>query len=90
MNPHIAVDVPEDQQLWAYCPSKAGAYVMAMVFALTTVAHIAQAFIHKKPYTVVIIIAGILQTLSYIMRILSIENPVSLGYFATSLVLILV
>jgi hypothetical protein len=90
MRPQIAVDVPEDQQLWIYCPSKAGAYVMTIVFALTTFAHIAQAFIHRKPYTMVIIIAGILQTLSYIMRIFSIENPTSLGFYAISLVLVLV
>lgn len=76
--------------MWNFCPSIAPAYVLAVLFALTTIAHLGQAIYYKKPYCWVIVISGLAQTLCYIFRILSILNPDNFGSYAAWFILILV
>lgn len=76
--------------MWDFCPNLAASYIMMVAFALATSAHIVQAVIYRKPYCWTIAMSGLLQTLAYLFRILSIGNPTSLGLYAAWFVLILV
>ncbi|KAH8683928.1 RTA1 like protein-domain-containing protein, partial [Ilyonectria robusta] len=76
--------------LWDFCPNLAASYIMMVVFALATVAHVVQAVIYCKPYCWTIAMSGLLQALAYLFRILSIGNPTSLPLYATWFVLILI
>ncbi|PYH97890.1 hypothetical protein BO71DRAFT_447590 [Aspergillus ellipticus CBS 707.79] len=76
--------------MWDFCPSVGAAYLFTILFALTTIAHIAQAVIHRKPYCWVIAMSGTIQTVTYIFRVLSILNPASYTDYAAWFVLILV
>ncbi|EGU75407.1 hypothetical protein FOXB_14082 [Fusarium oxysporum f. sp. conglutinans Fo5176] len=75
---------------WDFCPNLAAAYIMTVVFALATFTHAVQAFRYRKPYCWTIAMSGLLQTLAYLFRILSIKNPASLGLYAAWFVLILI
>ncbi|QKD50565.2 RTA1 like protein-domain-containing protein [Fusarium oxysporum Fo47] len=59
-------------------------------FALATFTHAVQAVRYRKPYCWTIAMSGLLQTLAYLFRILSIESPASLGPYAAWFVLILI
>ncbi|KAH8698611.1 RTA1 like protein-domain-containing protein [Talaromyces proteolyticus] len=85
-----AVDVSDQDRLWSFCPSKTGAAIMAVVFALVTVAHFFQMFFHRKPYCLVVVIAAALQTVSYIFRYISIDHPTDLGPYAVQFVGVLI
>jgi hypothetical protein len=63
---------------------------MAVLLALTLIVHITQAIHHKKFYCFVIIMSAVMQTLSYIFRIISINDPASQGFYALWFVLMLV
>ncbi|PWY79248.1 hypothetical protein BO70DRAFT_338439 [Aspergillus heteromorphus CBS 117.55] len=76
--------------MWDFCPSVAAAYLFTILFALTTLAHLAQAIIYRKPYCWVITVSGLIQTVTYIFRVLSILNPASYTDYAAWFVLILV
>ena len=43
---------------WEFCPNIGAAYVLTVLFAATTVAHIVQAVVYRKGYSWVIILAG--------------------------------
>jgi hypothetical protein len=74
---------------WAFCPSNSPAILFAVLFALTSFAHLMQALIYKKTYCLVIVSSGLLQTICYIFRVVSIKNPNSLGPYAAWFVIIL-
>ena len=76
--------------MWDFCPSLAASYLFTILFALTTLAHIAQAILYRKPYCWVIATSGLIQTITYIFRILSILHPASYTDYAAWFVLILV
>ncbi|KIM94827.1 hypothetical protein OIDMADRAFT_59993 [Oidiodendron maius Zn] len=78
------------QTLWGFCPSTAAAILFAILFGLVTFAHLGQAMHYKKAYSWVIIGSGLVQTINYIFRIVSIKNPNSLGPYAAWFVLILI
>ncbi|KAJ4028957.1 hypothetical protein NW758_013834 [Fusarium oxysporum] len=75
---------------WDFCPNIAAAYIMTVVFVLATLTHAVQAVRYRKPYCWTIAMSGLLQTLAYLFRILSIKNPASLGLYAAWFVLILI
>lgn len=75
---------------WTFCPSEPAAILFIVLFALTTLAHLFQAIFYKKIYCTVIICSGLIQTLNYIFRIISIRNGNSLGDYTAWFVLILV
>ncbi|KAJ5928913.1 hypothetical protein N7466_007869 [Penicillium verhagenii] len=76
--------------MWNFCPSIGAAYLFIVLFGLTTVAHVVQAALHRKLYCWVIAISGMIQTITYIFRVLSILNPASYEEYAAWFVLILV
>jgi hypothetical protein len=75
--------------VWEFCPSTPAAILFTVLFALTTFAHLLQAVFYKKTYCWVVIGSGLLQTLNYIFRIVSIKSPNSLGPYTAWFVLIL-
>ncbi len=66
-----------DKTTWNFCPSVGAAYLFVVLFGLTICGHLAQAIIHRKGYCCVIIVSALLQSLTYIFRIISINNPSS-------------
>lgn len=82
--------VEDPNTMWTFCPSVQPAYVMAILFGITTLAHLIQAILHKKTYCWVITMSGLWQTVNYVLRILSIKNPTNYPYYAGWFILILV
>ena len=76
--------------LWDFCPSSAAAYLFTILFGLTMLVHLGQGIYHRKGYCWVITMGALWQTLTYIFRILSIQNPAALSEYAAWFVLILV
>lgn len=89
-SPSLAIELPEKDRLWGFCPNIAAAYTLAVLFALTTCVHTAQAIIYRKGYCWVIIMSALWQTVCYVLRILSIKYPASIDYYSGWFVLILV
>ncbi|KAK4899667.1 hypothetical protein LTR27_002933 [Elasticomyces elasticus] len=65
---------------WDFCPNSGANWVFATLFGLTTIAHFVQMVLYRKIYSLVITISGILQTVAYIIRGLSIIDP-TLGMY---------
>lgn len=82
-----AVQVPGTY--WDFCPSEAASVLFLVLFLLTTVGHAAQAVLYRKPYCWVIVMSAIWQSLTYIFRTLSIQNPSNFSDYAAWFVLIL-
>ncbi|PQE27316.1 hypothetical protein CJF32_00000283 [Rutstroemia sp. NJR-2017a WRK4] len=83
-----AVTTPDT--IWSFCPNLGADYLFIVLFALTTIAHIAQAITTRKGYCWVIITSGLAQFLAYVFRLLSVKNPTNNGLYAAWFVLILV
>ncbi|RDL38703.1 uncharacterized protein BP5553_03043 [Venustampulla echinocandica] len=60
---------------FTYCPSMGASILFAILFGFTTIAHIWQAAHYKKPFTWVLIMSSIWQTLAFIIRCVSIMLP---------------
>ena len=71
------------------CPQLGPAYLFAVLFALTSVAHLTQAILHRKAYCWVITMSALWQTFAYVFRILSIQYVDNLGFYITWFILIL-
>ncbi|KAF7561645.1 hypothetical protein G7046_g2479 [Stylonectria norvegica] len=76
--------------LWSFCPSLAPSILFAILFAATLSAHVVQAVQYRKPYSCIIIMSALWQTLTYIFRSLSIRDPSSFSNYAAWFILILV
>ncbi|PVH86488.1 hypothetical protein DL98DRAFT_557041 [Cadophora sp. DSE1049] len=76
--------------LWDFCPSLPASYILLTVFILATLAHTFQTLRHHKPYCWILVISGLLQACAYLLRVLSILSPASLGLYAGWFVLILI
>lgn len=63
---------------------------MLVAFLVVTLAHAFQAIKHRKSFCWVLIMSCLWQTLAYVFRVLSIENPDNLPLYALWFVLILV
>lgn len=73
-----------------FCPNSGAAYLFAILFALTLIAHIAQAIIYRKGYSWVIAMGALWQTACYIVRILSIKHVANDTYYSVWFTLMLV
>ncbi|KAK5708562.1 hypothetical protein LTR17_020595 [Elasticomyces elasticus] len=65
---------------WDFCPNSGANWVFVALFGLTTIAHFVQMVLYRKIYSLVITISGILQTVAYVIRGLSIIDP-TLGMY---------
>ncbi|KAK5285125.1 hypothetical protein LTR55_011507 [Exophiala xenobiotica] len=75
--------------IWEYCPSFAAAILFAVLFGITSSAHVIQAFIYRKPFAAVLIMGALWEFGGYVARILSIKSELSSGVFTAQLLLIL-
>ena len=83
-----AKDAPDTQ--WPpLCPSVGAAYLFAILFALTMLAHITQAIMYRKFYSWVISMGAAWQTGAYVSRILSIEHYTNSSLYSVWFILIL-
>ncbi|KAH7412685.1 hypothetical protein BKA64DRAFT_770361 [Cadophora sp. MPI-SDFR-AT-0126] len=76
--------------LWDFCPSLPASYILLAAFTIATLAHAFQAIRYRKPYCWILVISGLLQAAAYLLRVLSILHPASLGLYAGWFVLILI
>ena len=74
---------------WSFCPSIGADYLFTLLFGAVAVAHIAQAIIYKKVYSLVIIIAAAWQTAAFAFRADSILNPWETNPYSAWFILIL-
>ena len=65
-----------------FCPNIGAAYLFAILFALTLIAHIAQSIMYRKGYSWVIAMGALWQTVCYCFRILSIEHVENEAYYS--------
>jgi len=80
----------EPNSNWSFCPNTAAAYLFAVLFGLTLVAHIAQGIIYRKGFSWVIAMAALWQTACYAFRIVSINQPTNSAWCSAWFILILV
>ncbi|PWW78070.1 RTA1-domain-containing protein [Tuber magnatum] len=72
----------------SYDPSKAAAILFALLYGITTLLHIIQMCLTRKWYCSALIMGGLWETTGYILRIFSVDNPNSEGYYSPMLTLI--
>lgn len=68
-----ALSDPHNQ--WSYCPSLPAAFIFAVLFLVSTLGHIYQAFRHRKLFCLVIITGGLWETAAFAFRVLSARHP---------------
>jgi hypothetical protein len=73
---------------WLYCPSYAGAITFSALFGLTTLAHLVQAFYHRKPFTWVLIMGAAWEVIGYVTRTLSVRDQLNETFSTLQLVFI--
>ncbi|KAK3675355.1 hypothetical protein LTR78_004865 [Recurvomyces mirabilis] len=79
-----------DNTNWGFCPNLPAAYLFAILFGLTLIAHIVQMIWQRKWYCWVVCLSAAMQVATYVLRILSIKSPANEGYYSEWFVLILV
>ena len=81
----------DSKSAWpGFCPNSGAAYLFAVLFALTLIAHIVQSIIYRKGYAWVIAMGALWQTACYIFRILSIKHVENVGLYSAWFILMLV
>lgn len=81
--------ITDPNSQWNYCPSFGAAILFICLYGLTTLTHILQAILHKKPFAWVLIMGGAWETAGYIFRTLSVEHQLSTAYATAQQLLIL-
>lgn len=74
---------------WNYCPSFAAAILFVALFGITTVVHITQAAIYKKPFAIVVCIGAAWECAGYVFRTLSVVYQLNSTFVFVQLLLIL-
>ena len=62
----------DPDNLWPYCPSFGAAITFSCFFGLTSIAHLVQAIIYKKPFSWVLIMGSLWECGGYIFRSLAV------------------
>ncbi|KAL6722229.1 hypothetical protein ACLMJK_001336 [Lecanora helva] len=84
----LAKDDPDSK--WpSFCPNKGASIFYAILFAMTTIAHIAQAIIYRKGYSWVVIMSATWQTGCYVFHTLSIIHPTNETFYIVWFLLML-
>lgn len=81
--------IDDDDTVWLYCPSYGAAIAFTVLFALTTICHITQAVLFRKPFAFVIVMAAIWETGGYTLRIFSVRDQLSATIFTIQQLLII-
>ncbi|KAJ4371381.1 hypothetical protein N0V83_004598 [Neocucurbitaria cava] len=74
---------------WAYNPSFAAAVAFALIFGIATLAHLALAILHRKPFCWVIVMAAAWEFSAFIIRALGSHNQQNTAYATASQILFL-
>lgn len=82
-------DVTNPLFTYFYCPSYPAAVLFAILFSITTVAHIYQACSYRKPFATILIVACLWEILGYMIRSLSILSPFDAGLYTAQMLFIL-
>lgn len=80
----------DPDSLWSFCPSLPAAYLFAVLFGLITTIHIVQSIVHRKFYSIVVIISAGMQTATYVLRVLSINDVSNEGFYSYWFILMMV
>ncbi|KAH8687354.1 RTA1 like protein-domain-containing protein [Tricladium varicosporioides] len=75
------IPITDKDNLWSFCPNVPAAILFAVLFALTSGAHIFQAHHYKTPFCWAIIMGALWEMISFVIRVPSIYNPTSLGLY---------
>lgn len=86
----VSVGVSDPRSMWHFEPSLVASAIFLVLFAITTIVHVIQAFQYRLSHCWVIVMSGLWQTLTYIFRTASIQVPGSYNLYAAWFVLILV
>ncbi|KAL1970553.1 hypothetical protein VTN77DRAFT_4197 [Rasamsonia byssochlamydoides] len=87
---HPSLDDPNVWVPYRYVPTKVGAAVFIVAFALTTILHCFQLLKHKTWYFIPLFIGGIFEIVGYIGRMRSAEDLWALGPYIMQSLLLLV
>lgn len=90
MSPQCEAVTNPDSVLPHFCPNIGAAYFFAILFGIITIAHFTQMFLHRKPYSWVITFSALLQTATYVLRILSIMKPTNGDFYTYWFILMMV
>lgn len=74
---------------WNYCPSFPAAVLFCILFGITTIIHVVQASIYKKPFAFVICMGAAWECAGYVFRILSVIHELNSTFALVQLLLIL-
>jgi hypothetical protein len=75
--------------VWPYCPNVGAAGLFLTLFTIISIAQITQAFIYRKGFCWVVIMAALWETAGFAFRIASSQYNQSVGLFFGQQVLIL-
>lgn len=90
MSPQCEAVTNPDSVLPHFCPNIGAAYFFAILFGIITIAHFTQMFLHRKPHSWVITFSALLQTATYVLRILSIIKPTNGDFYTYWFILMMV
>ena len=79
-----------ESNVWPYCPTAGASYLFAILFAASTIAHLVQAVMYKKPFCWVIIMGGLWETAAFVIRSLAVNHQSSQDLYNPQFILILV
>ena len=82
-----ALDDPQNS--FNYCPSLPASVLFAVLFGLTTAAHVFQAYHYRKTFCWVFIMGALWETLAFIIRSVTIQNPTNNSLYNAQFVLVL-
>ncbi|KAL6242401.1 hypothetical protein RBB50_010540 [Rhinocladiella similis] len=78
-----------DDYYFSYCPSLGAAIAFAILFGLTTIAHMAQAIHYRKPFAAILIMGAAWETAGYIVRTLAVYHQLNGTLYTIQTLLIL-
>lgn len=76
-------------RIWLYCPTYSAAIAFTVLFGLVTLTHTLQTIHYRKPFALVLIMAGLWETLGYIFRTLSVLHQTTTAYYVLQQFLII-
>ncbi|PGH27442.1 hypothetical protein AJ80_00920 [Polytolypa hystricis UAMH7299] len=83
------IDWDDDNVGWAYCPSVAAAIAFCILYGITMLVHIFQAYTFRKKFCWVIIMSCIWETAGFAVRVYSTKQFRGLGHFIPQQLLII-
>jgi hypothetical protein len=83
------VILPEPDRVWEFCPNYGAAIVFLILYSSSTLVHMVQAVLHRKTFAIVLIMGGGWELAGFALRVCSILDPYSGGFYSNMGILIL-